>query len=169
MGFIGGKTEGVFWAGGTSITGCQRDCLPRCLPRESIDVELAQSPKRRLAWKWANVVKIIEIRCRFSHDLERRPKIPVWLRYDDIDSRDARSRIVDAASENALDSITAANEFIRTTRRPASPIVSYLNELSNVFSLNTACGENYYPRVSQRHRFCYRAAVNINKKDRFGI
>lgn len=59
------------------------------------------------------------------------------------------------------DSITPANEFIRT--RPSGfAIVSYLNELSNVFSLNTTCDENHRPVcVAETH---FAAAVNINKK-----
>jgi len=42
---------------------------------------------------------------------------------------------------------------------PGFAIVSYLNELSNVFSLNTACGENYYPVCA----FCHRQYQQENR------
>lgn len=61
-----------------------------------------------------------------------------------------------------MDSITSADEFIRPTRRPAEAIVLYLNELSNVFSLNTACGENYTTPCAETHFAT--VAVNINEK-----
>ncbi|KAL0109357.1 hypothetical protein PUN28_014434 [Cardiocondyla obscurior] len=68
--------------------------------------------------------------------------------------------------DTAVDSITSADEFIRTTRRPGLAIVSYLNELSNVFSLNTACGENYYPACVRRAAFCCRLRRRCQQEDR---
>lgn len=42
---LAGKLRGVFWAAGTSITGCQRDCLVSRSPWKSIDTERVTKPR----------------------------------------------------------------------------------------------------------------------------
>lgn len=71
-----------------------------------------------VARKWINVIKVIKIRVPAVPRSRITTKFP---QCGDIDSRDARP-VEDDASGNAMDSITSANEFIRTTRRPASPL-----------------------------------------------
>jgi hypothetical protein len=121
------------------------------LPRESIgiavgaaaEISLARSSPLVAARKRINVVNVIKIRLSAVPRLISRDDQAARARCGVIDSRRLSSSRASTTRRQATEGQYYFGQRIYPDdTAPGFAIVSYLNELSNVFSLNTACDEN---------------------------